>query len=109
LKDIHSQFKDYRKIKTPIKGRGRYTLWVADTFKKKEIGLSKVKKLPKNYGMIFVYNQDVDHSFTMKNTSIPLTIIFLDKDYEIIEVFNCQPFLKRSIRPSKKYRYVVEI
>ena len=107
--DAFKQFKKYKKIKTSIKGRGRYTLWVADTSQKKAIGLSRVIKLPKRHGMIFTYTEDVDNAFTMKNTSIPLEIIFLDKDFEIIDYFKCRPFEKRAIRPSSKYRYVIEI
>lgn len=107
--DAFQLFKKYKKIKTQIKGKGRYTLWVADTPKKKQIGLSKVLKLPSRHGMIFIYSEDVDNAFTMKNTGIPLEIIFLDKDFEIIDHFKCKPYEKRSIRPSSVYRYVVEI
>lgn len=102
-------FKNYRKIKTSIKGRGNFTLWVADTSEKKKIGLSMIRKLPKKHGMIFVYKQDVDHAFTMKNTHIPLTIIFLDSKFNIIDVFKCNPRKSQPVIPSKKYRYVVEI
>jgi uncharacterized membrane protein (UPF0127 family) len=102
-------FKNYRKIKTLIKGRGNFTLWVADTSEKKRIGLSMIRRLPKRHGMIFVYNQDVDHAFTMKNTYIPLTIIFLDSKFNVIDSFKCKPLEKRSISPGRKYRYVVEI
>ena len=102
-------FRKYKKIKTQIKGRGRYTLWVADTPTKKSVGLSRVKKLPKRHGMIFTYTEDVDHSFTMKNTRIPLEIIFLDVNFEIVDYFKCKPYEKKSVRPSSKYRYVIEI
>lgn len=103
-----AMFKNYRKIKTPIKGK-MYNLWVADTPNKKRIGLSGIRKLPNKCGMIFVYDHDVDHAFTMKNTHIPLTIIFLDSKFKIIDVFNCKPREKRHVSPSKKYRYVIEI
>ena len=102
-------FKKYRKIKTSIKGRGRYTLWVADTPTKKKIGLSKVKRLPPRHGMIFVYSTPVNHAFTMANTSIPLTIMFLDKNFEVLEVFKCRPFEKKKVRPKSDYSYVIEI
>ena len=102
-------FKNYKKIKTAIKGRGNYTLWVADTPAKKMIGLSRVNKLPKNHGMIFVNDKDVGTPYTMKNTSIPLTIMFLDKDFNVLQYFNCRPFQKKSVQPDQKYRYVIEI
>ena len=102
-------FKSYKKIKTSIKGRGKYTLWIADTPEKQKLGLSGIKKLPKKHGMIFVYDSPVDYPFTMEKTSIPLTIMFLDKNFNVIDVFNCRPFQKKSVRPSSKYSYVVEI
>ena len=105
---FHDMFKSYKKIKVPIKGK-RYTLVIADTHKKKLLGLSKVKKLPAGCGMIFVYNSPVNNAFTMENTSIPLTIMFLDKNFEILEVFKCRPFEKKKVRPKSDYYYVIEI
>jgi len=101
-------FKRYKKIKIPIKGK-KYTLAVADTSEKKSIGLSRVRKLPRGCGMLFVYNTPVNHAFTMEKTSIPLTIIFLTKDMEIIEVFKCRPYQKKKVRPESDYSYVIEI
>ena len=106
--DAFKLFKNYKKIKTSIKGRGRYTLWVADTDVKRSAGLSGVLKLPRRHGMIFIYNKDVNNSFTMKNTKIPLNIIFLDKQFNILDHFKCKAFEKRSIQPSSYYRYVIE-
>ena len=102
-------FNNYKRIKTAIKGKGIYNLWVADTPAKKALGLSRVLSLPKKCGMIFLNDEDVSTPFTMKNTKIPLTIIFLDKNFNILEVFNCRPYEKKSIQPSKSYRYVIEI
>ena len=102
-------FKGYRKIKTPIKGLGNYTLWVADTPLKKKLGLSGIRSLPKKHGMIFVYNKPVNHFFTMKKTSISLTIVFLDKDFNILEVFKCKPYDNKKVRPKSDYSYVIEI
>ena len=102
-------FKKYKKIKTRIKGKGYYTLWVADTPKKRSLGLSRISSLPKKHGMIFVYEKDVKHSFTMKNTHIPLDIIFLDESFDVVDYFKCKPYEKRSIQPKSSYRYVVEI
>jgi len=101
-------FRNYRKIKTPIKGK-RYTLAVADTEQKKRLGLSQLKILPRGCGMIFVYDNPVNHAFTMENTKIPLTIMFLSKDFEVLEVFKCRPFEKKKVRPKSDYSYVIEI
>ena len=108
---LHNAFKLFRRYKNSfikIKGK-KYNLWIADTPAKRRHGLSKVKSLPKGWGMFFWFDRDVDDGFTMENTSIPLTIIFLDKDYNIIDTFKCTPGQKGTIRPKTKYRYVIEI
>jgi len=101
-------FRDYKQIKTRIMGK-RYTLWISDTDRKRKLGLSGIKNLSKGTGMLFKYNKYVTNSFTMKNTSIPLTIIFLDESMNVLEVFKCRPFSKKSIQPKNPYQYVIEI
>lgn len=101
-------FKKYKKIKLPIRGKS-YRLAVADTNEKRKVGLSKVKKLPAKCGMIFVYDSPVRNAFTMQKTSIPLTVIFLDKSLKIVDVFKGRPHQKKLIQPSGDYSFVVEI
>ena len=108
MKDAFSLFKNYKIQKLKIRGQN-YKLWVADTVNKRRIGLSRVNHLPKGYGMIFCFDGLVDSSFTMKNTKIPLTIIFLDENFKIIELFHCRPFTKKNIKPVSSYKYVIEI
>jgi len=105
---FHDMFKRYRKVKLTIKSK-KYTLAVADTYAKKKLGLSKLRKLPNKCGMLFVYNTAVNNYFTMEYTSIALTIIFLDKNFKILEVFKCRPYSKKKVRPESDYYYVIEI
>ena len=101
-------FKNYKKISIPINGT-YYKLVVADTATKKQKGLSQVLDLPKGMGMIFTYNSPVNNAFTMQNTKVPLTIIFLDSEFKIVEHFKCDPFQNKKIKPVKSYSYVIEI
>jgi uncharacterized membrane protein (UPF0127 family) len=101
-------FKNYKKISIPINGI-YYKLVVADTAAKKQKGLSQVLNLPKCTGMIFTYNTPVNNAFTMQNTKVPLTIIFLDSEFKIVEHFKCNPFQNKKIKPVKSYSYVIEI
>ena len=104
------QFKNYKKVKTRIKGKpGVFHLWIADTPRKRSLGLSKIKSIPRNTGMIFVYDNDQPRSFTMKNTFMPLQIIFLDKNYNVVYQEKGKPRQRNSIECSKDCRYVVEI
>ena len=103
-------FANYKKIKTRIKGKsGIFKLWVADTPQKQATGLSKIKRIPKDHGMIFVYNDDKPRTFTMKNTFIPLEIIFLDKDFNVVYHEKAKPRQRNAIECPVQCRYVVEI
>lgn len=59
---------------------------VADTPQKQERGLMFVKNLPENKGMIFVFENEQDLSFWMKNTLIDLDIVFLDSAKTVTRV-----------------------
>ena len=103
-------FSNYKKIKTKIKGKpGIFSLWVADTPKKRILGLSRIKNISKNQGMIFVYDDDAPRSFTMKNTYIPLEIIFLDKNFNVLSQVKAKPKQSSKVICKEKCRYVVEI
>ena len=100
-------FANYKKIRTRIKGKpGIFKLWVADTLQKQIAGLSKIKSMPQNHGMIFVYNDDKPRTFTMKN---PLEIIFLDKDFNVVYHEKAKPRQRKAIECPVQCRYVVEI
>lgn len=103
-------FSNYKKVKTKIKGKpGIFSLWVADTPVKRKKGLSRISGLPKNGGMIFIYNSDEPRIFTMKNTFIPLHIIFLDKNFNVVYQEKARPQQRNSIECIDNCRYVVEI
>lgn len=59
---------------------------VADTPAKQEKGLMFVKELPENEGMLFVFEQDEDQGFWMKNTLIDLDMVFIGSDKKVTSV-----------------------
>lgn len=59
---------------------------VADTPEKQEKGLMFVKQLPENEGMLFVFQQDEDQAFWMKNTLIDLDMVFIGSDKRVTSV-----------------------
>ena len=59
---------------------------VADTPAKQERGLMFVTDLPENKGMIFVFDQDQEQAFWMKNTLIDLDMIFIGADKTVTRV-----------------------
>jgi hypothetical protein len=44
------------------------------------------KKLPKDYGMLFVFARESDMTFWMKNTLVSLDIDFIDSDKKLTRV-----------------------
>lgn len=61
-------------------GGQRLSLELAITTEEQIQGLSDRKSLPKNTGMLFVYNESKDRSFWMKDCYISLDMIWLDKN-----------------------------
>lgn len=82
---------------------------IADTLEKQQLGLMYRKTLPENSGMIFVYSRDSRKSFWMKNTSIPLSIAYIAKDGTIKEIYDMEPFSKRTTDSKFSVRYALEV
>ena len=56
---------------------------LVDTPMSREIGLMCVKKMPKDYGMLFAFPNEMYLNFWMKNTLVPLDIIWIGADKKI--------------------------
>ena len=67
-------------------GDKEYNVKEAHTEEEKRKGLQGVTELPKNEGMLFFFDEPQEVSMWMQNTLIPLDIIFIDEDNEVIKV-----------------------
>lgn len=67
-------------------GDKEYNVKEAHTEEEKRKGLQGVTELPKNEGMLFFFDQPQEVSIWMQNTLIPLDIIFINEDDEVIKV-----------------------
>ena len=67
-------------------GNKKYKVQEARTDEEKEKGLQGVTELPEDEGMLFYFDPPEDVSIWMKNTKIPLDIIFINDDDEVVYV-----------------------
>lgn len=68
-----------------------YKVQEAHTEEEKEKGLQGIKELPEDEGMLFYFNPSQEVAMWMKDTLIPLDIIFIDEDMEVISVAKGEP------------------
>jgi uncharacterized membrane protein (UPF0127 family) len=59
---------------------------IADTPSKREMGLQYRRELSDDKGMIFLFPSESVQSFWMKNTPIPLDMIFISGDKKIVGI-----------------------
>lgn len=64
----------------------KYKVQVVETDEEKQKGLQGVTSLPEDEGMLFVFEEPDEISFWMKDTKIPLDVIFIDEDLQVISV-----------------------
>ena len=73
-------------------------------------GLMYRKSMPDSCGMLFVFEEMQPLSFWMKNTYIPLDIIFIDDKFSIVSISkNAVPFSEESLPAAGPAMYVVEV
>ena len=76
----------------------------------KKKGLQCKKYLKQNEGMLFIWSDEDYRNFWMKNTAIPLDLIFINSKFKIVDIyFNATPFSKKSIRSQKRAKFVLEL
>ena len=90
-----------------------FNVEIADTPKKHAQGLMNRKSLDQDSGMLFLFDTEAKYCFWMKNTLIPLDIIWLDKNKRVVFIKHdakpCQAEPCKTFRPDEKAKYVFEI
>ena len=93
----------------PVKIRAEF----ARTSKELEMGLMNRLSFPKNSGMFFIFPDETNRSFWMKNTLIPLDIIFISSKGRVNEITTLNPCQETEICQSYNSKtpaqYVLEI
>jgi uncharacterized membrane protein (UPF0127 family) len=92
-------------------GIGNQQFWVevARTEEQQRRGLMYRRRLGEHEGMLFVYPGDQHLSFWMKNTRIPLTLLFLSRDGEIQQIEDLKPGSLKPVSSRRAARYALEL
>jgi uncharacterized membrane protein (UPF0127 family) len=97
-------------IATKDGGELTFQVEVADTPTKRELGLQYRRDLPVDRGMIFLFPVESEHAFWMKNTPIPLDMIFIGRDRKIVGIVEqALPFSTDSRSVPGASQFVLEI
>jgi uncharacterized membrane protein (UPF0127 family) len=83
---------------------------LANTNEKIMNGLMFRCELEDNFGMLFIFSKEKEQFFWMKNTLISLDIIFINEDFQIVNIYENAIPLDETFIPSKfKAKYVIEV
>ncbi len=83
---------------------------IADNDYRRRLGLKGKECLSKDNGLLFIYDFEKSHSFWMKDTKIPLDLIFIDQNFKIVYmILNAKPLSTKGLISPNKAKYVLEV
>jgi|GEM_PF-436931 len=90
-----------------------FSVEIADEPAEQRRGLMFRRDLAPDHGMLFVFEREARYGFWMKNTLIPLDMIWLDSKKQVVFIQEnavpCPAEACESYQPSKAARYVLEL
>ena len=85
-------------------------LEIADTEYERQLGLMNRNTMEETQGMLFIFQSERMQSFWMRNTLIPLDILFINKNNEIVTIHKNTKVLSAQSYPSTEPAiYVLEV
>ena len=82
---------------------------IAATDAERERGLMGRTALPEDAGMLFVFDQEQQLSFWMKDTLIPLSIAYIDGGGRIVDIQDMQPLDETPHPSAEPAKYALEV
>lgn len=97
------------KIVTPVTTYN-FQVEVRDTPQGREVGLMHRRSMPENHGMLFDFEREAPVAMWMRNTLIPLDMLFIRADGTVARVAQrTEPMSTRIIPSGEPIRYVLEL
>ena len=91
-------------------GERRITVEVVSSPRAVERGLMYRQHLPLDEGMLFLMGEEDIQSFWMRNTLIPLDMMFIDKNFKVVGIVeNAEPRSEKSRSVGIPSSYVLEV
>ena len=88
----------------------RFDIYLALSHVQQRRGLMRIRSLPSSTGMLFVYADEEFRSMWMKNTFIPLDILFARSDGGVASIAkNTEPQSLKSISSTEPVMFVLEL
>jgi uncharacterized membrane protein (UPF0127 family) len=82
---------------------------VAKTPEERAKGLMGRTHLGEDEGMLFIFEKEDYHGFWMKNTLIPLSIAFIDREGKIVAITDMEPRTLETHPPPQPVLYALEM
>jgi len=86
-----------------------FNVRLADTNETRAKGLMYEKSMSDDDGMLFVFDEENYHGIWMKNTYIPLDVVWINESGTIVDVQTMQPHDLNTHIPNKPAKYVLEV
>jgi len=90
-------------------GQRTFQLEVARTETELEKGLMERDAMASDHGMLFVFSDEKEISFWMKNTRFPLDILYLDHADKIVSIHQMKPYDLTPIPSDFPAQYAIEL
>lgn len=90
-------------------GKHAFQIEIADDGQERAAGLMFRNYMADDHGMLFVFEKQQPVGFWMKNTVLPLDLVFIDQDGVVRGVKQGEPLSEDSISPGVPVRFVLEL